>query len=514
MTKDTKKPASGGRSLAEAARAVLTEAQNLGPKVAYSEPSQKLNPTDGPARGAIQDLRHTDNEGATGQNTTAGAPAQKLSPNGDQGAVQDLGHSLTTGDAQPGENTRKASGSSVTPSMRANDRLSRTNKVPGGRYPEQESYNPTNKKLTTPGQPSDYTDGNEYSTFTQDDIKEDEFVEDDEYVYEEDEIAEEDDDDDKKGNNPFAKKASSDDDDSDSDDDDDNDDDHKEPDGDECKKEDLIPEEVIDDAIAEANIPDHMAAMFANGGKNLSEEFKVRASTVFEAAIREVSAHMFERLNAHAVSALSEAIETYQESLTEQVDSYLGYVVEQWVAENEVAIESGLRSELTEDFIRGLHTLFVENHIDVPVEKVDVIEELSAKIDELESKLDEEFQYNVALRDELIEARKVEVFNDVTRGMTDVQVDKLAGLAEGIATDDPTEFQEKLQTLKESYMTPGSKAVSGNRSGLDSVEPSMTKDAKTGQTLTETVETVLSPRMQHYSDTLGRQVKSPTYTGN
>lgn len=483
MTKDTKKPTSGGRSLAEAARAVLTEAQNLGPKVAYSEPPQKLNPTDGPARGAIQDLSKTDNEGATGQNTTAGAPTQKLSPNGDQGAVDDLGASATS-------NTEK------TPAAKA-VRGGRTDKVPGGRYPEQEKYNPTSKKI-----------------FAEDDIIEDDEVvaEDDEYVYEEDEIAEGDDDDKK---NPFAKKASSDDDDSDSDDDDDDDDDHKEPDGDECKKEDLIPEEVIDDAIAEANIPDHMAAMFANGGKDLSEEFKVRASTVFEAAIREVSAHMFERLNAHAVSALSEAIETYQESLTEQVDSYLGYVVEQWVAENEVAIESGLRSELTEDFIRGLHTLFVENHIDVPVEKVDVIEELSAKIDELESKLDEEFQHNVALRDELIEARKIEVFNDVTRGMTDVQVDKLAGLAEGIATDDPDEFQEKLQTLKESYMTPGSKAVSGNRSnGLDSVEPAVTKDAKTGQTLTEAVEKVLTPRMQHYSDTLGRQVKSPTYTGN
>jgi hypothetical protein len=474
MTKDTKKPTSGGRSLAEAARAVLTEAQNLGPKVAYSEPPQKLNPTDGPARGAIQDLSKTDNEGATGQNTSAGAPAQKLSPNSDQGAVDELGHSSTSDDEK-------------TPAAKA-VRGGRTAKVPQGRYPDQEKYNPTDKKI-----------------FAEDDIIEDEFAE-------EDEIAEGDDDNDKK--NPFAKKDDSDSDDSDSDDDDDDDDDHKEPDGDECKKEDLIPEEVIDEAIELADIPSHMAAMFETGGKGLSEEFKVRAQTVFEAAVREVAGIMAERFTAHNVAALSEAIDAYRGELTEQVDSYLGYVVEQWVAENEVAIESGLRSELTEDFIRGLHTLFVENHIDVPVEKVDVIEELSAKIDELEAKLDEEFNNNVALRDELIEARKIEVFNEVTRGLTDVQVDKLAGLAEGIATDDPDEFHEKLQTLKESYMTPGSKAVSGNRSGLDSVEPSMTKDAKTGQTLTEAVETVLSPRMQHYSDTLGRQVKSPTYTGN
>lgn len=489
MTKDTKKPASSGRSLAEAARAVmLKEAQNLGPKVAYSEPPQKLNPTDGPARGAIQDLSHDNNERATGQGTSAGAPTQKLSPNGDQGAVDDLGDSATSNDEK-------------TPAAKA-VRGGRTDKVPQGRYPEQEKYNPTSKKI-----------------FAEDDI-----IEDDEVVSEDDEyVSEEDDEDDKKGKNPFAKKDSSDSDDSDSDDDDDDDDDHKEPDGDECKKEDLdlVPEEALEHGLEEANLPAHIDAMFVAGGKDLSEEFKARITTVFEAAVREVSSSMMEYMNARYIGALSEAIETYRGELTEQVDSYLGYVVEQWVAENEVAIESGLRSELTEDFIRGLHKLFVENHIDVPAEKVDVIEELSAEIDELKAKLDEEFQHNVALRDELIEARKVEVFNTVTRGMTDVQVDKLAGLAESIATDDPDEFQEKLETLKESYMTPpGSKApvsASGpNRAtGLDA-DGATVKDAKTGQTLTEQseVSTEASPRMLRYAESLGRQVKSPTYTGS
>lgn len=489
MTKDTKNSAAApkrdGRSLAEVARGILTEAQNLGPKVAYSEPPQKLNPTDGPARGAIQDLQNKNNQGHTGASTTPGAPAQKLNPAGEQGAVKDLGPSLTDGTGP---------GMDVPPSMKGNDLVTRTNKVPGGRYPEQEKFNPTNKKI-----------------FAEDDI-----IEDDEVVSE-DEFAEEDDeDDDKKGKNPFAKK--NDDDDDDDKDSDDGDDDHDEPDGDECKKEELVSQDVIEAGLAEANIPDHMAAIFSNNtGKDLSEEFKVKTQTVFESALREVSVVMFEKLNAHYVSALSEAIGTYQEGLTEQVDSYLGYVVEQWVAENEVAIESGLRSELTEDFIRGLRTLFVENHIDVPAEKVDVIEELSSKIDELESKLDEEFQNNVALRDALIEARKVETFNNVTHGLTDVQIDKLAGLAEGIATDNLEEFEEKLQTLKESYMI-GSKAPvvsSGNRSGLDTIEPNATKDAKTGRTtLTETVEREdLSPRMQRYTESLGRQVKSPTFTG-
>lgn len=506
MTKETKKGAS--RSLAAAARDVLLEAQNLGPKVAYSDPPRAIQPGDAnrPFAKPIADLQNKNNvepsfvtniavkpEGSVGVPVSKRAITgnkgggntgetdshssfvdnKRLNPDAFQGDIEDLGAALTDSEGE---------GIDVPPAMKANDHISRTSKVPGGKYPSQETFNPTDRKI-----------------FAEAEEKEDDEDEDE-------------DEDEKK------MKAS------DKEDEDENDDEDEKEDEDEdkMKKEDLelVASQVIEDSLAEANIPEHMAAMFANGGSDLSEEFMERATVVFEAAVREVSANMFERLNSHFVGALAEAVETYQNSLTEQVDSYLGYVVEQWIAENEVAIESGLRAELTEDFIRGLHKLFVENYIDVPAEKVDVIESLSAKIDELEERLDEEFNNNVSLRDALIESRKIEAFNAAIRGMTDVQADKLAKLAEGITTNNPDEFEEKLITLKESYFSSPAAAAAvvkaaGPRSshiGLDAVEPSV-RDGNTGKMLTEQVEQELSPRMQRYAEALGRQVKSPTYSG-
>lgn len=491
MTKETKKGAS--RSLAAAARDVLLEAQNLGPKVAYSDSPQRLSPA--PEQGGMEDTQNNNNVakanigalkigsremtgnkggGNTGETDSHASyvGTKRLNPDNFQGDVEDLGDAPTDSMDE-------------LPSAKANDRVTRTGHVPGGKYPAQEPYNPTSKKI-----------------FAEAEEKEDD-----------DENDDEDEDEDEK-----KMKAS------DKEDEDENDDEDEKEDEDEdkMKKEDLelIASQVIEDSLAEANIPEHMAAMFANGGSDLSEEFMERATVVFEAAVREVSANMFERLNSHFVGALAEAVETYQNSLTEQVDSYLGYVVEQWIAENEVAIESGLRAELTEDFIRGLHKLFVENYIDVPAEKVDVIESLSAKIDELEERLDEEFNNNVSLRDALIESRKIEAFNAAIRGMTDVQADKLAKLAEGITTNNPDEFEEKLITLKESYFSSPATAAAvvkaaGPRSshiGLDTVEPSV-RDGNTGKMLTEQVEQELSPRMQRYAEALGRQVNSPTYSG-
>lgn len=467
MTKDTQKPVAKskrGLSLTEVARNVLTEAAGLGPKVAYSEPPQKLNPTDGPARGPIQDLSHDNNERATGDSVSAGAPTQKLSPNSDQGAVDDLGDSATSNDEK-------------TPAAKA-VRGGRTDKVPGGHYPAQEKYNPDGKKI-----------------FSEADEKDD------------DEDEEDDDDDDDKDNLKKMDKDAE-------------DDDHEEPDGDEgCKKEEfeeeyeLVPEDVIDHGIAEANIPEHMAALFSGDAADLSEEFKERALTIFEAAVRDVSLTMFETLKEHYDVALSEAVEVYRDSLSEQIDDYLGYVVEQWLAENEVAVESGLRAELTEDFISGLRNLFIENYIDIPAEKVDVVEALNEKIEELEERLNEEFEQNVALRKDLAEAIKVEIFNEATRGLSDVQVEKLRSLTEGITTSDVNEYAEKVLTLKESYLTPGAKtsATAGTKT-LDVIEPSVVKDGKTGQVLSEEGGAPeLSPRMEAYSRSLSRQVNSPTY---
>lgn len=478
MTNNTTKPAAGKKlkSLHEAALQVLREA-NLGPNVAHADAPQKLNPTDGPARGAVQDLQNRNNAGPVGGRSAGGpdgAP-QKLEPSilpGGGIATQDLGNALTDATGP---------GMDVPPSMKGNDRTSRTTKVPGGNYPAQEKFNPTSKKI-----------------FAEDDIIEDDMVE-----------ASEDDEDDDKGDKPDFKKMGKDVDDSD---DDDDKEDHDEPDGDECKKEEyepLLPEEAIEFSIGEANLDEHLNAILSTNGTELTEEFKSKTATIFEAAIREVAFNIYAVLDEQYQGALNEATALFEQQMSEQVDTYLGYVVEQWVAENEVAIESGLRSELTEDFMNGMRKLFAENYIDVPESKVDVIESLSSKVDELEAQLNEEFENSVRLRKELAEANKAEIFHHVTRGLTDVQVDKLAGLAESVNFTEANEYAEKLQTLKESYLTPGVKApASSGSKTLDSIEPTTNEN---GKTLTEDKEVVLNPRMAAYSQALGRQVKSATF---
>lgn len=479
MTTNTPKPVAGKKtkSLHEAALNVLREA-NLGPNVAHSDAPQKLNPTDGPARGAIQDLQNRNNEGAVGGR----------SPGGPDGAPQKLSHTIVPGQAPnkdlgPALTDATGPGMDVPPSMKGNDTVSRTSKVPGGNYPAQEKFNPTSKKI-----------------FAEDDIIED------------DDMMEADDEEDK----PDFKKMGKDVDDSDEDDgddkEDDKDDDHEEPDGDECKKEEyepLLPEEAIEYSIGEANLNEHLSAILSVNGNELTEEFKTKTATIFEAAIREVAQNIYAVLDEQYTGALNKATALFESQMSEQVDQYLGYVVEQWVAENEVAIESGLRSELTEDFMNGMRKLFAENYIDVPESKVDIIEELSSKVDELEEQLNKEFENSVRLRNELAEAAKAEIFHHVTRGLTDVQVDKLAGLAESVNFTEANEYAEKLQTLKESYLTPGVKApASSGSKTLDSIEPTINEN---GKTLTEEKEVVMNTRMAAYSQALGRQVKSATF---
>jgi hypothetical protein len=154
---------------------------------------------------------------------------------------------------------------------------------------------------------------------------------------------------------------------------------------------------------------------------------------------------------------LDEAVESVKEDLTEKVNDYLSYVVEQWIADNEIAIESGLRSELTEDFISGLRNLFAEHYIDVPAEKVDLVEELASKVEELESKLNEEIEYGIDLRKSLVESRKVEIAHEVTEGLTATQVEKIKSLAESVDFSTEGEYKDKLETIRENYFPSGIK---------------------------------------------------------
>jgi exonuclease VII large subunit len=152
-----------------------------------------------------------------------------------------------------------------------------------------------------------------------------------------------------------------------------------------------------------------------------------------------------------------EAVEEIQKDLTEKVDDYLNYVVEQWMEENAIAIESGLRAELTEEFIAGLRNLFAEHYIDVPSEKVDLVDELATQVEELESKLNEEIERNIEYKKALIESVKLEIARDVCEGLTDTQAEKIKTLAESVEFSTEDEYKEKLETIRENYFPSGMK---------------------------------------------------------
>jgi hypothetical protein len=186
-------------------------------------------------------------------------------------------------------------------------------------------------------------------------------------------------------------------------------------------------------------------------GEELSEEFKEKAQTIFEAAVKAKVEQELAAIEEAYAETLEEEVAQIQEQLSSNVDDYLNYVVEQWVAENEVAIEAGLRTELTEEFISGLRTLFAEHYIDIPEDKVSVIEELGDKVSELENKLNEEIERNVTLNKMLSESRRVEVFNNSVDGLTATQAEKLRSLAEGVEYSSDEEFAAKVKTLRENY---------------------------------------------------------------
>jgi hypothetical protein len=189
----------------------------------------------------------------------------------------------------------------------------------------------------------------------------------------------------------------------------------------------------------------------------ISEEFKQKVTTIFEARVLDRVKQIEEETESRYAFMLEEAVEAVKEDLTEKVNDYIAYVVEQWMADNEIAIEKGIRAELTEDFISGLRNLFAEHYIDVPAEKVDLVDEMATKIDELEGKLNEEVERSVQYRKELVEAHKVEVTREVCEGLTDTQVEKIKTLAESVEFSTEEEYKQKLETIRENYFPSGVK---------------------------------------------------------
>ena len=262
---------------------------------------------------------------------------------------------------------------------------------------------------------------------------------------------------------------------------------HKKMENKKLKKEDL-----------EIDVKDDMDALV--GGEDLSEEFKTKAATIFETAvsakvISEVNQRV-EELEEQYVQEITEAKEEHKSTMTEKVDGYLNYVVEEWMTENELAVEKGIRSELVEDFMTGLKTLFTEHYIDIPEEKVDLVDDLFGKVEDLEQKLDESINSNVEMKKELAEFKKEETLREVSQDLADTEKEKLGKLAEGIDFEDEQQYTEKLEVIKENYFPTSTTKTETITEELENTEEEETSS-----------DTSVDPVMSHYVSALTRNNK-------
>ena len=205
----------------------------------------------------------------------------------------------------------------------------------------------------------------------------------------------------------------------------------------------------IEEKIKSISVKEDVEALVA--GEDLSEEFKEKAATIFEAAVKSKVRDEIDRITEESKTEKDEQIETFKDELTEKVDTYLNYVVDEWTKENELAIERGLKGEIAEDFISGLKQLFEDHYIDVPDEKYDVLEAQSEKISELEEKLNEAIQKNVSFKDSNSKLVREQVISEVSEDLADTEIEKFKTLTNDIDFTDEESFREKLDTLKDSY---------------------------------------------------------------
>jgi len=207
-------------------------------------------------------------------------------------------------------------------------------------------------------------------------------------------------------------------------------------------------------SMPEINVKEDIDALVE--GEELSEEFKSKASTIFEAAVHqkvmEVAASKVDEMEKEYQTELQEEIVSFRDELTDKVDGYLNYVTEEWMKENELALESSLKSEITEEFMSGLKDLFTEHYIEVPEEKVDIVENLFDKVEDLEGQLNTQVQDNIKVKAELNEYRKDKILEEVCDDLADTQSEKMKSLVEGVSYEDDSEkFEEKVKTIKENY---------------------------------------------------------------
>ena len=229
----------------------------------------------------------------------------------------------------------------------------------------------------------------------------------------------------------------------------------------ETKEETLIDEKSHDKEEMKKKMKEDMDSLFSDDS-TISEEFKSKAATIFEARVLDRVSQIEEQVESKYAGMLEEAVAEIKSDLTTKVDDYLNYVVEQWIEENQIAIESGLRAELTEEFIAGLRNLFAEHYIDVPTEKVDLVDELASKVEELESKLNEEMERGISYAKALVESRKNEITREVCEGLTTTQTEKIKALAESVEFSTEDEYKNKVETIRENYFPSGVKKADAN----------------------------------------------------
>ena len=228
-------------------------------------------------------------------------------------------------------------------------------------------------------------------------------------------------------------------------------------------------------------------------GEELSEEFRAKAETIFEAAVMTRVKSEVARLEEEFESKLAEAVAKNTEGIVEQVDGYLGYIAEQWMTQNEIALERGMKSDILEGFIGGLKNLFEEHYIDIPEEKFDVLGEMESKIDELEEKLNEQVAANIELSKTLAESNRAEIVKTVSEGLTDTETEKFMSLVEELSYEDQASFETKVKTIRENYFTTkGSAEIK-----------SVVTDAPV-EALTEEKKVTLDPAMSAYAAQLNK----------
>ena len=250
--------------------------------------------------------------------------------------------------------------------------------------------------------------------------------------------------------------------------------------------------EAVEKRVKDIDVKEHVDALM-NGEGDLSEEFKRKAATVFEAAVKSKVRDEIERIEEDYRNDLEENKQKTKDELTEKVDTYLNYVVEEWTKENELAIERGLKGEIAEDFISGLKQLFEDHYIDIPDEKYDVLEAQSEKISELEKKLSETIERNVSMKTTNSKLVREQVISVVSEDLTDTEIEKFKSLTEDVDFTDEASYTEKLETLKESYFPKNKKVVAET---VDDGETGTAQDIDT------------SSSMKAYLSAIGRGAKS------